>query len=242
MKIGWIPLSGDTISESHKSELAFIPPERLEIQEQVHQCPAHTTFMSKFFIVRAPWDLDLTYKYDRATQTFDIRSPDLNQVQFDLKVQPRPESVCKDGSIWITTSVRYLMLADEDCIMETYPAFLHGTPFEIAMGAFNINKWQRPCDFTFKMAPNTEISIKRGDPLFYIALKPADNSSPVLEQMSITEEVITQVDRCTGLKEYQKNVSWKMINTTGNCMRPKNFLTKENKWTSLISKLKSLFK
>lgn len=242
MKIGWLPLNGDDREVRLQSELLMYQPERLNVQDKVQTCPAHTSFINKFFLIRAPWDLDLVYTYNATTQEFDIRSKKLDQQQFDLLVSPRLTSICDDGSLWITATGGYLMLADDDCMLETYPAFLHGNPFEIAMGSFNINKWQRPCDFTFKMAPNTEINIKRGDPLYYVALKPVDDSYPVLERLEETEEIMNNVNRCTGVKEFQKNASWKIATTTGNCMRPKNFLSKENTWTLLINKLKSLFK
>lgn len=207
-------------------ELASIAPEKLSAQIGMELCPASSSFMSNFYLVRSPMDIDLTFDGQR------VWSDTFTQTKFDKFIRNRID-ISTPEYAWVTVHVGNVFVSEEPCSLELYPAFLHGCPYEIAIGSFDISKWQRPADFTFKLRADAgTVKIKRGDPLYYVRLKPLKpNEGVKLERIDL-KEVNDAVVNCTSVKEVQTNLSWKIATGEGN---------KWKKKTTLFQRIKGFF-
>lgn len=220
MQVGWLPLIFYKGNYTHDMDLLYMEPERLTAQTNgtLTECPAHTQFLSNFFVIRAPMDLEVWYR----KEDHGVASPTLNEDQFGRFINVRHTDIGDDELMHITIRWPYLFVADEDCELETYPAFYHGSPFNISVGSFNIHKWQRPVDLTFLVTEDVKINIRRGDPLFYVRFNHKDRSTK-LKRLEWNEDIKRCLDQCN-LKGIQRNLSWRIIETVGNWRRPRKLI------------------
>lgn len=219
MKVGWVPMTMlGPDRYVHDMDLLVEQPDRLTAQNKgtINECPAHTSFVNEFFVVRAPFDLHLEYNHQMGA----VRSNTLDDTQFQRFIHVRHNDTGPDGIVSITINWKLLFLSDEDCSLEVYPAFRHGTPFDVAIGSFDIYKWQRPVDFTFQLQEDADITITRGDPLYYVRFTPG----PVkLIRLEWNDDIQRAVQACN-LKPLQPGYSWQLIKRTGNWHRPRKFI------------------
>ena len=220
IKIGWVPITLDNSGTySHDLDLLYFDPEKLSIQNNglVSKCPAHTNFIKNFFVIRAPFDLKLTYD---KTKDFII-SENLTQEQYDRFIFPRFQDRGDDDKLNVTVNWRLLFVSDEPCNLEVYPAFMHGCPFNITVGSYDCFKWQRPIDFTFQIEEN--IDIKRGDPLYYISFRTTKQKNVNFVRLDWNKELEKALQQCN-ISKIQKKLSWTLLNNSGNIFRPKRFI------------------
>lgn len=217
--IGWVPVSFDNNVYQHDLDLLYSEPEKLKVQNNglISECPAHVSFVNKFFIVRAPFDLEL--EYDQETNY--VFSKNLTQEQYNRFIFPRFNDKGDDNKLNITVNWSILFVADEDCTVEIYPAFMHNCPFNVSIGSFNCYKWQRPIDFTFQIEKN--VSIKKGDPLYYVSFRTPKDKSVNFKRLEWNDELQKSIDQCN-INKLQKKLSWSLIKRTGNILRPKRFI------------------
>jgi len=219
MKVGWVPMTMlGPDRYVHDMDLLVEEPDRLPPQNTgtINECPAHTSFISEFFTVRAPFDLELEYNHEMQA----LRSSSLDHDQFERFIHARHNDTGDDGVFSITVNWKLLFLADEPCRVEVYPAFRHGTPYDVAVGSFDIYRWQRPVDFTFQLDRDSIISIHKGDPLYYVRFTPG----PVkLQRLEWNDDIQRCVQACN-LKPLQPGYSWQLIKRAGNWHRPRKFL------------------
>ena len=220
IKIGWVPVSLDSNDVyNHDLDLLYSDPETLSVQNNglISQCPAHTSFIKNFFIIRAPFDLKLTYnKKDNY-----VFSENLTQEQYDRFIFPRFQDQGSDNKLLVTVKWSILFVADELCTLEVYPAFMHGNPYNISVGAYDCYKWQRPVDFTFEI--NDTVDIKRGDPLYYVSFRTLNNKTVKFKRLDWNSDLQKALQQCN-LNKIQKKVSWPLIKKCGNFLRPKRFI------------------
>lgn len=216
---------------THSRALSMIHPEIERVEPQIPNCPANLTRFQKLFLVRSPIDFTIkTYKHELGDRI--IFETNVDQGENCPPMILVREDTKTDTSIWLTVHIGILLLSDESVVAEVLPAFLHGNPLEISMGAFDISKWQRTVDITFKYTFGEDLVIKVGDPLYYLSFQCEDlNERITLDQIPLTSEILVQQNICSTVKQIKPKGSWNIATGLGNKFRPNNFLPKlKSKW------------
>jgi hypothetical protein len=123
-----------------------------------------------------------------------------------------------------------LFVADEPCLMEILPPFMHDDKFpgEVVGGSFNIHSWIRTISWGFVFnSTRTKLSIKRGDPLCYIKFTTPNLTNKVsLDECILTDELKRELDRKRFLTNFKKGG---IINLMSRALklRPKKLIKKE---------------
>jgi hypothetical protein len=169
------------------------------------KCPALQASCKNTFVVTAPMDTTIHFsKNAEGVPTMFMEGFGWSQELFDLHCTIR-----EDNSVSVIPS--YVFYAKESVEMEVLPVFLLDSPsLENALfiaGSFNIGKWIRSIDFSFipkdKLKP---VVIKRGDPLFFIRFRAADEKI-TFERVEQSQELFSMINACTSLKTRVKNIS-----------------------------------
>ena len=231
IKIGWLPwheknnlTSNNALTYYGWAEISAIEPKKLDAWDNTTsgftKCPAFTTFVNSTYMLCANADVELYW--DRANRVLNSNLSiaahntyvNLHSGDFDPAT----------GYPIVALSSSYLFVADQPVIMEMMPPYAHIDPaWRVMPGAFNIYNWQRPVVPTFEMLED-KVSIKRGQPLVYIRFRTENfKDNIILERIERTDELEHNVNSCLSVKTYQKNLSWKIVNTF-NKFRPKKFL------------------
>jgi hypothetical protein len=213
VKIKWytsFAFDYSSVPESWKNFL-LLDPEKLSqnIKEEIKgddylKCPAFLEYIKNVYVIKAPLDLDLVVKYlPNGEKT--ISTLQYDQLFFDSVVMSRLNQ-SKDSMLSINFS--YCFFSDKPVLVESLPAFMHKTELVkniICIPAtFDISKWIRPIDFTFKIIDDTKtISFKKGDPLFYIRFHTDDKI--VMEKIVESEELKKLKTACLQLKRVIPN-------------------------------------
>ena len=220
IKIGWVPVSLDSNDEyNHDLDLLYYEPDTLSVQNNglISQCPAHTSFVKNFFVIRAPFDLKLEYN-EKENYVF---SENLTQDQYNRFIFPRFQDRGIDNKLLVTVKWSLLFVADEPCTLEVYPAFMHEKMYNVSIGSYDCYSWQRPIDFTFEI--QNIIDIKRGDPLYYISFRTPKNKTVKFTRLEWDDQLKKAVQQCN-LNKIQRKISWPLIKKGGNFLRPKRFI------------------
>ena len=105
-------------------------------------------------------------------------------------------------------NLNYLFIADEPCLMEILPPFMHKDKFpgEVIGGSYNIHSWVRSISWGFVFNDiKKPLVVKRGDPLCYVKFTTPDLKSKVtLKECLLTDDIIRELDRKRFLTEFKK--------------------------------------
>ena len=105
-------------------------------------------------------------------------------------------------------NLNYLFIADDPCLMEILPPFMHMDKFpgEVIGGSYNIHSWIRSISWGFVFAnTKNKLVIKRGDPLCYVKFTtPKLNSFVQLKECILTDDIIKELDRKRFLTQFKK--------------------------------------
>jgi hypothetical protein len=229
--VGWTPYKFSHTNSGFDHELEFIhnvffEPEKLSnifngVKSNFRNCPANTQFLKNFWLIRAPFDFEVTF--DRKNRRAQL---DKEQKWVNEFFHARWDESSDNDNLLITHGCRYLFVADEPTRIEVYPPFLHkeveNTRF--INGTFDIQKWQRPVDFSFEVLDDTKpVKVKRGDPLFYIKFQGEDLFEDFkLKEIEWTDELLRMTKRCQPQVWY-KGLGWKLARL-GNRGRPKKLV------------------
>jgi len=231
VKVGWLPwhenneyTTKNAVTYYGWAEVAALEPKKLDAWEGTssgfNKCPAFLHYVNSTYMLLANIDIEL--QWDPINKVLNSNLPqhahntyiNLHSADFDPST----------GYPIVGLSSSYLFVADEPVIMELIPPYAHIDPaWRIMPGAFNIYNWQRPVVPTFEMLQN-KVIIKRGQPLVYARFRTESFKESVqLHRIERTTELDHVVNSNLSVKTYQKNLSWKIVNTF-NRFRPKKFL------------------
>jgi hypothetical protein len=105
-------------------------------------------------------------------------------------------------------NLNYLFIADDPCLMEILPPFMHMDKFpgEVIGGSYNIHSWIRSISWGFVFNDTKKkLVIKRGDPLCYVKFTtPKLNSFVQLKECILTDDIIKELDRKRFLTQFKK--------------------------------------
>jgi len=229
IEIGWTPykfakhLGGYELEFIHN---LYFEPERLidfykDSKSMFKNCPANASFLKQFWVIKSP--VDLTLNLDRKNKSANINQ---NQMFYDQFIDMRWDQYSETDLALCTFYFQYMFVADDPVWIEVYPPFLHGEVENTRFinGTFDIQKWQRPVDFSFEILDDTKkIEVKRGQPLFYIKFSsPKFSEDFKLKQIEWTDELLKMNKRCQP-QNWVKGLAWKLANI-GNKGRPKKLV------------------
>ncbi len=175
--VGWLrdPEAGGVLYEA---------PERVTFREasRAHaksaaRCPAVISLESRYFLIRAPFDLNLGFGRDkdgkpvlinRSGTASAIRANKLGEA---LRLVPEVEWRYPERPT-LQLKLPYVFVADEPVFLTQLDSFAHyrrtPLPGTIFGGRFPIHVWPRPLMWAFEWhETEKDLVIKRGDPLFY---------------------------------------------------------------------------
>ena len=174
----YLKLDVDTKQNLEFNAMSFIPLESVlksvtnERNALYIKCPAFTDYYKNCFLVRAPNDVEMEVKKTNENIKY-ISLKNQNQEFCNSYIVDRN----KENSLFSMMSIEWghVFYSKESVMIEQLPANLHVHEAEflknimLIQGTFDIAKWYRPVHYSFEIIDdNKPISIKRGDPLFYV--------------------------------------------------------------------------
>ena len=195
-------------------ELLVVEPERFKTPKIVNKdynnrgvidCPSYQGFYSNLFLLKSPVSFTATPKDGAVEISSD--EVDTQQLQ-NLVTLHQPNEMYDTGKPMFQFNLNYLFVADDPCLMEILPPFMHMDKFpgEVIGGSYNIHSWIRSISWGFVFA-NTKkkLVIKRGDPLCYVKFTtPKLNSFVQLKECILTDDIIKELDRKRFLTQFKK--------------------------------------
>lgn len=189
------------------------------------KCPAFVKHVDQTWIIRCTVDIDLSW--DPINK---VLSSNLPQLAHEAMVRIHwgdfdPET---DRPI-VAINSSMVFFADEEVWIDFLPPYNHIDPkWRLMPGSFNICNWQRPIVPTFEMLDNT-LSLRRGQPLAYVKFRSRDPQDLYqLIKHERTEELDHLVNSTVSVKNYQPNLSWKVVTgAVANKQRPKKLIKTE---------------
>lgn len=205
MKVYWTPYNESRKEKWDWINIAYSEPESAyksiissrDKQTEYFQCPGVQEYFKNTFVVRAPVDLTITYENGVVvTKQYD-------QEFFDDYVTEKTNPTNKYRSMVL--GFNYVFYSDESCLVEELPAFMEDSELQrsvrVIPGTFDISKWIRPVQFSFEIVDGHQpVTIKRGDPMFYIRFIPSDGSKVSLERIGDDQDIHQMVCSSVNVK------------------------------------------
>jgi len=228
MKVKWThysnnnPIVCETSWIEPKPFIQYISQHR---SSEYFKCPAFQNFYKNTFVILCPFDFSLQFRNGQlqisseaeyADKFFDDRS-DQNK-SFKM----------------VSFESMYCFFSSEQCTIQTlHPSLCeHLCPslkdISFISGVFDISKWARPVEFAFELIKqSSEISFKRGDPLFLVKFSPLKDSKVLLERLEYSKDIDIPIKACIATKLLNPNNSmnknYSMAEYTMNILKRKLF-------------------
>jgi len=212
MKIKYCPIPAATYEKWHN--LLWFDPDPLlndliksRGKQLYFKCPAYTDYHQNTFIIRSPLDLTITTELNHETKEKFVKIKEYDQDFFDKYIYIRECNY--DTPTLLTFNLQYLFYSeDEECRLELLHPSDHKSDFSnkvsVIPGAFDIAKWYRPVECAFSIPEHeTTISIKRGDPLYYVRI--VTDKKVKLDKGEYTPEVSEMVESMVQIKKYTQD-------------------------------------
>lgn len=214
--IDWFVEAGD-IPES-----IFFPPQALTSliateskYAPVNVCPATNSLRKQFYSIKSPWDLSLAVRLTKSGAELAM-NPNRTSINSALAANyvsllPRKDWRAENRPI-IQIFVPYVFVPGDDLRVSQYPAFQHWfgerRPGIVISGEFRAVAWPRPLAFAFEWFDLTlPLTIKRGEPLFYVSFSVAQNIDVKLRKVEKSDGVSDQQSRIGGVAAHVKNTT-----------------------------------
>ena len=158
------------------------------------RCPAVIGSIKNTYAVLSP--IDLTFEWDGT----NITTKNYDQRFFDRFVVLRDSNV---GFISLGI-VNIIFFSESSITMKCIAANFNKTDFfkktTLITGDFNIGNWFRPLDLAFIIDEPCTISIKKGDPLFYVNFDTEDN---IVFKKFFYDDALQKISNsCVSMKMY----------------------------------------
>ena len=130
-------------------ELLVVEPERFKTPKIVNKdynkrgvidCPSYQGFYSNLFLLKSPVSFTATPKDGAVEISSD--EVDTQQLQ-NLVTLHQPNEMYDTSKPMFQFNLNYLFVADDPCLMEILPPFMHMDKFpgEVIGGSYNIHSW-----------------------------------------------------------------------------------------------------
>ncbi len=234
VQVGWF-------LNTTKGGVIYDPPERFRGAEKnrthaksASRCPAVINMESRYFVINCPFDLNLAFVRDSdgkpGLRNLNGEKSGIRAKKLREKVHITAEQEWRyPGVPTIQVETPYVFIADEPVYASQVSCFMHyrrePLPGTLFGGRFPINVWPRPLMWAFEWHDTDKpLSIKRGDPWFYVGLEtmPQDRSV-VLTEVERTPELLDYMDHISGAVNYV-NQTFSLFEAA-EARRPKTLLT-----------------
>lgn len=215
--IYYSPYMGNKPEPRHEADILFIRPDSLLKDVARHRgstteflrCPAMQDYTKNTFIVRSP--IDLKFQVTGEGEDRSVRTFTHTQEWFDdhIKVRFDESPISRLLTLDIANVTFY---SEEDFMIEQLPCMFHGhinfvKNTQVIPGVFNGHKWIRPLTASFEALTDEVVTIKRGDPLYYVKLTPKSKNKVNLIQKEASDTLLKAIDGCVGVKNHMFNNS-----------------------------------
>jgi hypothetical protein len=210
-EVFWSPWVDKLDVDNSWKLIAFLPPTPLlniahegtqDGADLLFKCPAVKSLIKNDFVIKSPFDLNLTF--DQATAS--IFTDKFGQEFFDQEIVNRSKP---GGPMILTIPPRYIFFSKDDVEMMSFdlPMISSGSSKNIKMipGKFNIAKWMRPIDFTFTVVdPSRPVSMKAEDPLWAVRFYTPNDVPVKMTRFELTPDMLLDVAAMTTIKKYRE--------------------------------------
>ena len=200
------------------------------------RCPAIVGLESRYFEVKCPFDLHLTFVRDKdgkpgLRNLLGSRSPvRANKLATLLHIANEGEWRYPDRPT-IQLSLPYVFIADEPVYMSQVAPFMHYRaepwPGTIFGGRYPIDVWPRPLMWAFEWHDiEEELRLSRGEPLFYCQFETIPQDRPIqLVEAERTPELEAYLEHISGAVNFV-NQSFSLFKTAEE-RRPKTLVVRK---------------
>lgn len=178
-------------------------------------CPAFLKFIHNGFVVRSPYNCDLTIDYNTGRFLQDGKVNDIAE-----HFKPRPS--CRNGMLMFNLYHNFIFYSEDSIEMSTMPAFMHNSELQSKCtylpGTYDVSKWFRMIDGAYEMKTSFDkLNLRRGDPMYYVKFN--TNDAVKLVRFDLTAEIWNLTQGCIQYKKYQPkkplNYLYKLFAHTG---------------------------
>lgn len=176
---------------------------------QMSRCPAHVDALKNTYVVCSPIDYEI--EINKEQQWVNVSHPPLLPTTF---VDPRFDQEGASPYPLFSLSFGEMVFSapNQDVWMEQIDPYLEWerkNKVRIVGGIFNIHRWTRPVQASFEQQEkNIKVSVKRGDPLFYVRFTTGDPKDVVTLKKVIPSEVeVADYQRNVAIKKFYPNAS-----------------------------------
>jgi hypothetical protein len=192
--------------------LAHLPPEpvlphilanRNHVSDNTYlKCPAFIDYYKNVYVIKSPFSMKINFNSEAKYLSVQPQCQEF----YDTFLRNRADVISKDDPFLFSILIKYLFTADADCILEELPVMFHDSPLnsklKLIPGTYNIGKWFRPIEVAYEVMDKADsVTIKRGDPLFYVRFVSKDNKKINLKHAKFSPEQLKAVQHCTMLKK-----------------------------------------
>ena len=223
VRVGWLlrEEQGSVIYDA-PMRVRSAPPRRRHAKS-ASRCPAVIGLESRYFAVKCPFELHLSFVRDKhgkpglrnvLGQNSPVRPNKLNSL---LHLTAESEWRHPDRPT-IQMSLPYVFVADEPVYLSQVAPFMHYRsdpwPGTIFGGRFPIDVWPRPLMWAFEWHDtDKELKLSRGEPLFYCQFETVPQDRPVqLIEAALTPELDGYLKQISGVVNFV-NQSFSLFGT-----------------------------
>jgi hypothetical protein len=176
---------------------------------QMRRCPAHLDALKNTYVVCSPIDYEL--EINKEQQWLNVNKPAQMPPNF---VDPRfgQEGDSPYPMFSLSFGEMVFKAPNQDVWMEQIDPFMEWdrkNDIRVIGGVFNIHRWVRPVQASFEQRhKNLTVTIKRGDPLFYVRFTTGDPADIVtLKKVTPTPDAVADYQRNVTVKKFYPNTS-----------------------------------
>ena len=175
----------------------------------MRRCPAHLDALKNTYVVCSPIDYEI--EINKEQQWLNVKHPASLPPNFvnprfnEEGDSPYPIFSLSFGEMVFSSPMHDAWMEQIDPLME----WERKNKVRVIGGIFNIHRWVRPVQTSFEQQEkNITLSVKRGDPMFYIRFSSGDPKDIItIKKIVPSEEAVTDYQRNVTVKKFYPNAS-----------------------------------
>ena len=166
-------------------------------KQSYFKCPAFLDFYKNTFVIRCPFDFDISINQTDQGINFSIKAEDEKFFKKYIHVDP-----VENGENQVI-HLRFFQLfySKDSVLLELLPPIMHrnNNDANIISGVYDISKWIRCVEVGMEILNNQQkLTFKRGDPLYYIRF--ITNKKVNIVKKEMTQDLRYIINACLELK------------------------------------------
>lgn len=170
------------------------------------KCPALSKQFANSFTINSPYDLNITFDYDKK----EVYTDRFGQNYFDKQIINRTHQ-SPNNPFLVSLPMQYLFFTKENVEIElTEVPILNSISTEnyrLIVGGFNISKWYRPIELAVEVKdPTKPISLKLNDPLALVKFTTPNDVPIKFTRVDLTPELRKMCRSSVDIKHYRPHL------------------------------------